>query len=168
VPYYRHCSADADPHLLLDPDQQHSTPWGSRDHGACEKCEGEGQARFRCLSCVEEGSDRHCPACQGRVEFVERCPACAGSGEITDTVRSGVSVFPTLGGLYRYFAERGGDLEDAMIVELEGELSDERDLDADQGALLVHPTEIVTTIAVDHERLADLRRRLDASANPAG
>ncbi len=167
MPYYRHCSADVDPRLLLDPREQRSTPWGSHDHGRCDKCGGEGQVRFECLSCIEEGSRAECPACRGRVEFLERCPACAGSGEITDTVRSGVSVFPTLGGLYRYFAEREQDLEGSVIVELEGKLSDERDLDADRGALLVHPTEIVTTIGADHERLADLRRRLAAARRSA-
>jgi hypothetical protein len=64
-----------------------------------------------------------------------------------------VSVFPTLGGLYRYLAERGVEVEDGKIIELRGELSDDRDLDADEGAVLLHPTEIVTEHALDSRRL---------------
>jgi hypothetical protein len=160
VSFFRQYAADADPADLLDPSQQVSTPWGTHDHGACDKCDGELSVPFRCLSCLEEGSHPSCPACGGRVEWLDRCPTCAGTGKITDTTRAGVSVFPGLGGLYRYLAERDADLSGSVIVEVEGTLSDERDLDAERGALLVHPTEIITRHPVDHERLGDLRRRL--------
>jgi hypothetical protein len=60
-----------------------------------------------------------------------------------------VSAFPTLAGLYRYLAEREVDLEGSVVVELEAELSDDRDLDADAGALLVVPTRIVARHEVE-------------------
>jgi hypothetical protein len=160
VPFFHQCKTEIDAHKLLNPEEQFSTPWGGPDHGHCDKCGGEGQAHYRCLSCVETGSDPDCPACQGRVEFHARCPACLGTGEITDTKRNGVSVFPTLAGLYRYLVERDFDFDDQVIVELEGDLSDEPDLDADEGSLLVHPTEIITRHAVDFERVEDLKQRL--------
>jgi hypothetical protein len=158
--YFRHFSAEDDPHRLLDPEEQVSTPWGAPDHGPCDKCEGEHSVRFRCLSCVEEGARPDCPACSGRVEFTDRCPTCRGTGEIDDTRRQGVSVFPTLGGLYRYLVAHNFDFSDAVVVELHGELSSEPDLDADEGALLVHPTEIVTQHAVDSERVEAVRKRI--------
>jgi hypothetical protein len=158
--YFRHFSAEADPHRLLDRAEQVSTPWGPPDHGPCDKCKGERSVRFSCLSCVEEGARADCPACSGRVEFVDRCPTCGGTGEIDDTRRRGVSVFPTLGGLYRYLVARDFDFSDVVFVELHGELSSEPDLDADEGALLVHPTEIVTQHAVDPERVEAVRRRI--------
>jgi len=160
VSYFHQCDTDKDPHELLDPTQQVSTPWGSPESGRCDKCGGDGTTEFRCLSCIELGSDPDCQACLGRVEFADRCPTCAGTGEIVGNVRAGVSVFPSLAGLYRYLVERDFDFEGKVIVELEGTLSDEPDLDGDSGALLVHPTEIVTQHGVDHERVDDLRRRL--------
>lgn len=159
MPFFRNLSADADPHRLLDPKQQFSTPWGEPDHGDCDKCAGKCSTRFRCLSCLEEGSRPDCPACGGRVEYVHACPTCFGTAEITSTHRRGVSVFPTLAGLYRYLVEHGFEFENDVIVELEGELSDEPDLDADEGALLVHPTKIVTRHPIDFERVADHPRR---------
>lgn len=64
-----------------------------------------------------------------------------------------VSVFPNLAGLYRYLAERdaGGD-GDCVMLEFEGELTGDRDLDADAGALLIRPTRIVARHPFDHER----------------
>ena len=40
-----------------------------------------------------------------------------------------------------------------MLVELEGEPSDDEDFDADEGALLVHPTRMVSVTEPDRERL---------------
>jgi hypothetical protein len=162
--YFRHLDEGADPHLLLDPEQQVSTPWGVADKGACDKCRGNGPIPFRCLSCVELGSRPDCPACGGRVEYLDGCPTCAGTGEISSTRRAGVSAFPTLAGLYRYLVERDFDFRGKVMVEFEGTPGDEPDLDADSGALLVHPQEIVTRHAVDRERVTDLRRRLSAPA----
>lgn len=160
MPYFHSFPEGEDPARLLDPRQQVSTPWGGHDHGPCDKCDGERSVPYRCLSCVEIGADPRCPACEGRVEFVAVCPTCAGSGEISDTRRSGVSVFPTQAGLYRYMVERDAELDDRVIVELEGELSDELDIDADSGALLLRPSAVVTRHPVDAERVRDLRERL--------
>lgn len=160
MPYFREFPADEDPHQLLRPDNQYSTPWGEPEEGACDKCHGQLTCSFRCRSCMETGPNPDCPACRGRVEYRERCPTCAGTGQVTATTRDGVSVFPELAGLLRYLVEHDFDFEGSVIVELEGELSDEPDLDADQGALLVNPTRVVTRHAVDEERVRDLRRRV--------
>jgi hypothetical protein len=161
MPYFHHLRDSLEPGRLLDPDGQVSTPWGEPDHGPCDKCGGSGQTEFRCLSCIEEGTRRDCPACDGRVEYLATCPACGGDGVVTRTHRRGVSVFPGLGGLYRYLVERQTEFEGTRIVELEGELSDVPDLDADCGALLVCPTEIVAVHDADLERVTELRARLE-------
>jgi hypothetical protein len=151
--------SDEDPSELLDPENQWSTPWGESDHGACDKCGGGGQTEWHCLSCYDQGREG-CPACQGRVRYLDRCPACEGTGEITRTKRRGVSVFPTVDGLLRYLAgEDPSRLDDAVIVELEGELSGDEDLDADQGALLILPERIVRVHEVDRQRAGALLDR---------
>lgn len=156
-----HCKATgAEPQELLDPAQHVSEPWGGAEHGPCDKCEGSGVALYECRSCLERGAEDGCPACGGRVRFEECCPACEGSGTITRTARHGVAVFPTREGLYRYMVERGAEIEGREIVELEGEPSQERDLDADAGALLVHPTRIVEVCPVDREIVAAIEKRL--------
>ncbi len=142
--YFHHFRGAEDPRVLLRRENQVSTPWGDADHGACDKCRGVGEVDYRCLSCSGGGHLDDCPACAGRVSFRGACPACEGSGEITRTARSGVSVFPTAEGLRRYLRERQVDLDGSLIVELEGRLSGDLDLDAETGALLVHPTEIVS------------------------
>jgi hypothetical protein len=154
--YFRRWSATEDPEQLLDPQNQWATPWGAPDHGPCDKCRGAGTAGYRCASCVEEAPDSGCPACAGRVEFMDVCPSCEGDGTIDRTERRGVSVFPTPGGLYRYLAERDAEADD-YVVELEGELTGDRDLDADAGALLIRPTRIVATHPFDDARLRALR-----------
>lgn len=156
-----HCnSIDRDPQELLDPEHQTSEPWGGAEHGACDKCEGAGVALYECRSCLERGAEADCPACQGRVRFQATCPTCEGSGEIDRTRRRGVAVFPSREGLYRYMVEKNGDIDGRQIVELEGRLSEERDLDADAGALLIHPERIVAVEPVDREIVESLQRRL--------
>ena len=151
---FRRWDAGEDPEQLLIPENQCSTPWGDRDHGQCDKCAGRGTARYRCLSCLADGTDDSCPACAGRVEFDDVCPACEGSGEISRTTRRGVSAFPTEAGLYRYLGERDVDLDDnTRLLELEGQLSGDRDLDADSGAILVIPTKILGLRRIDEARL---------------
>lgn len=140
--FFRTYPADEDPADLLDPENQWSTPWGSPDHGPCDKCGGEGPVEYRCLSCTIE-RDPGCPACSGRVRYLDVCPACEGDGVIERTKRRGVSAFPTLRGLLAYLEDRDNDLDGHVIVELEGEPSGERDLDADAGAVLVIPTRIM-------------------------
>ncbi|HXR30331.1 MAG TPA: hypothetical protein VN752_04255 [Solirubrobacterales bacterium] len=158
--FFHCCSAEADPQQLLDPDQQLTRPWGSADHGCCDKCGGEGAVLYECRSCLEAGAGSDCPSCQGRVRYRETCPVCLGSGEVDDTRRRGIAVFPTREGLYRYLAERNAEVRGKVIVELQGRLSDERDLDADTGALLVHPDRVVEVLPIDRELVAEIRARL--------
>lgn len=146
---FKSCPRDNDPRALLDPENHVSTPWGGHDHGPCDKCHGGGTVLYECLSCVAEGPDRECPACQGRVRFEDRCPTCEGDGIIDRTRRHGVSVFPTIPGLLRYLSEDHRGFDDHVIVELEGELTGDVDLDAERGALLVRPTRVVGVREID-------------------
>jgi hypothetical protein len=142
--FHRH-PADEDPSKLLDPSNQVSTPWGDDDgRGPCEKCSGDGHVNHRCLSCIEAGQpDPNCVACGGRVEWLGTCPSCEGTGTITRVTRAGISSFPTVAGLRRYLRERDADLSGDVLVEMEGTLSADRDLDADEGAILVFPRRIL-------------------------
>lgn len=157
--FFHTCPTGTDPATLLDPERQFTIPWGPPDHGACDKCEGEGTVRYECKSCLVEGADPECPACEGRVHFAGTCPACEGTGKIDRTRRRGIAVFPTLGGLYRYLAERDADVG-RMVVELEGEQSDDIDLDADCGVLLVHPAQIVSVRPLESELIAEIKEGL--------
>lgn len=157
--YFRRWPQDRDPQVLLQPDEQQSTPWGAPEHGRCDKCETAGTVRYRCRSCVD-GADPGCPACGGRVEFTDVCPTCEGDGRIDRTRREGVSVFPSPDGLYRYIAERGAGAAGCVLLELEGELSGDVDLDADAGALLIRPTRVVDVAPFDARRLEELEERL--------
>ena len=147
--------------MLLDPDQQVTEPWGEPEHGPCDKCEGERTTLYECFSCMEAGADPDCPACQGRVRFEQTCPACQGSGEIDHTQRQGVAVFPSREGLYRYLAwKNDASVEGKVVVELAGELSDDCDLDADHGALLVFPERLVSVERLDPEVVTSIRDRV--------
>ena len=157
--FFHCCSAEEDPHALLDPDRQVTEPWGEHEHGPCDKCGGEGVALYECRSCLERGAEPQCPACNGRVRFSETCPACLGSGQITHTKRRGVAVFPAREGLYRYLAERDARVDGKVVVELEGRIGDERDLDADAGALLVHPERLISIEPLDRELVLAIRGR---------
>lgn len=150
--YFHSWPADDDPAQLLDSENQYSTPWGEPDHGPCDKCEGTGETKYRCRSCIERGALADCPACGGRIEFVGVCPSCEGDGQIDRTKREGVSVFPSIEGLYRYIGERGGDGDGSVVLELEGELTGDRDLDADAGAVLIRPTRVVARHPFDRGR----------------
>ncbi|HEU4735898.1 MAG TPA: hypothetical protein VFS48_02580 [Solirubrobacterales bacterium] len=158
--FFHSCRTDIDPQRLLDPEQQRTDPWGEPEHGPCDKCAGAGEVLYECRSCLEAGAVADCPSCQGRVRFRETCPACLGDGRIDRTYRRGVAVFPTREGLYRYLAERNADIANRLIVEIEGRLAEERDLDADAGALLIHPEEIVEVRPLDGELVARIRARL--------
>ncbi len=77
------------------------------------------------------------------------CPVCRGTGEIDGKPRRGVSVFPTVEGLYRYMLANGTKFEDCIVVELEGNVSPDVDFDSDQGAILVIPNQICSCRAAD-------------------
>jgi hypothetical protein len=157
--YFHCCAARTDPEQLVDPDQQFTEPWGCDDHGRCDKCGTGGVALYECRSCLERGPRLDCPACEGRVRFRETCPACLGDGHIDHTRRAGIAVFPAREGLYRYLAEKNASVEEKLVVELEGRLSEERDLDADAGALLLMPERVVEAVPLDTRLIAAIRER---------
>jgi hypothetical protein len=157
--YFRLHPEDEDPSDLLKPENQVSRPWGGADHGPCDKCNGTGRTTYRCSSCMKQ-ADPRCEVCQGAVEFEGQCPTCRGTGEITESERRGVSVFPDADGLYRYMLRRDSDMDGSLLMELEGRESDDPDFDADEGALLVFPTRIVEVADADRDRIADLKREL--------
>jgi hypothetical protein len=67
--------------------------------------------------------------------------------------RDGVSVFPDEDSLYRYMLRNDGDLEGSVLVELEGEESQDEDFDGDEGALLVHPRRVIQVRPLDRDRI---------------
>jgi len=161
-----HCHPEGeDPGVLLDPDNQVSDPWGEPKHGPCDKCGGTGTTPYECFSCMEAGADPDCPACQGRVRFQQTCPTCEGSGEIHRTQRHGLAVFPSREGLYRYLAwKNDADVQGKVVVELEGKPSEDFDLDADHGALLVFPDRLVSVEPLDPAVVASIRDRFGEEA----
>ena len=162
--YFRLHPEDDDPGQLLDREKQISKPWGSDEEGKpCDKCGGEGEVMFHCFSCSKQ-ADPGCESCQGEVDFEGKCPTCKGTGKVVDTTRRGVSVFPDPDGLYRYMLRRDADMEGSLLVELEGDESDDVDFDADEGALLVCPTKIVRTIELDRRRIGELRPQVEDEA----
>ena len=160
--YFRVEPGDRDPEQLLDPENQQTEPWSGTVRGRCDKCGGSGETEHECESCSAGEPDPACPSCHGRVRYRAECPACEGSGEIDDSAREGISVFPDEDGLYRYMLRRDADLdEQCQLVELEGEQSEDEDFDADEGALLVHPRRIVATRPLDWDRIDAIRAELD-------
>jgi hypothetical protein len=155
--YFRLHPPDQDPEALLDPEQQRSEPWSGTIFGRCDKCGGSGETEHECESCRESPRD-DCPSCHGRRRFMAECPACEGSGEVDDSARDGVSVFPEEDGLYRYMLGRDADIRGSQLVELEGRPTGDEDFDADEGALLVEPRRIVDVREPDLERVQALRR----------
>jgi hypothetical protein len=93
------------------------------------------------------------------MRYRETCPACLGSGRIEHTRRAGLAVFPRREGLYRYLAETDAEVRGKLLVELTGELSEERDLDADAGALLLFPREIVAATPLEEALVQAIRAR---------
>ena len=64
----------------------------------------------------------------------------------TDRERAGVSVCWSLDDLAGYLAQTGLPFDESWtLVTLDGERSADTDEDADLGALLVHPAEIIST-----------------------
>lgn len=156
--YYRVEPGDRDPEDLLDPENHESEPWSGTVRGRCDKCGGSGRTEHECESCKSAGSaDPDCPSCHGELRYTAECPACEGSGEIDDSCRDGVSVFPDEDGLYRYMLKRDADLDErCQLVKLEGEESEDEDFDADEGALLITPTRIVGVREPDWERIEEM------------
>lgn len=158
--FYRLHPPDEDPERLLDPDHQVSAPWDGAIYGRCDKCGGSGEVEMECDSCRADGPDTGCPHCSGEVTYRDGCPTCEGSGEIDDSKREGVSVFPEEEGLYRYMLKRDTDFHACRLVVLEGRLSEDEDFDADEGALLIKPTRVVRAGEPDHEKVRELQAEL--------
>jgi hypothetical protein len=153
--------SDDEPADLLKDEAQWTQPWGGSEDGEpCDKCEGAGHAPHECWSCLLTGADSSCPVCAGKVRWEDECPVCRGSGEIDGSPRHGVSVFPTAEGLYHYMLSTEADLDECLVVEVEGEPSEDVDFDADQGALLILPTEICRCGGIDPELADRVRRRV--------
>jgi DnaJ-class molecular chaperone len=157
--YFRLDPASADPERLLKREHQTSKPWSGTIFGRCDKCGGDGETIHECESCLSAPGP-NCPACGGKVRYRDECPACGGSGEIDDSSRDGVSVFPHEEGLYRYMVRRRANLEGCMVLEIEGEESRDEDFDADEGALLVHPSRITDRRPLDLRLLERVREEL--------
>ena len=152
-----------EPGRLLREEGQWTEPWGSSEDGtSCEKCDGTGMTRHDCWSCLLTGGRASCPVCSGRVRWDGECPVCRGGGKVDGEPRHGVSVFPTLEGLYHYMLVRDADLDECVIVELEARPAEDVDFDADQGAMLVIPTQVRGCESVDHQVAADIRMRTAA------
>jgi hypothetical protein len=159
---YRMNPTREDPELLLIPTHQWTEPWGGADSGVCDKCAGEGRKDHACWSCLLTAPDPACPACRAAVRWQAPCPVCRGAGEIDGRSRHGVSVLPTIEGLYRYMIAHDADLERCVVAELEALRSSDVDFDADEGALLVIPTRIIRTSPVDRELVERVRTRAAA------
>lgn len=146
-----------DPQRLLDPENQWTQPWGGSEDGArCDKCSGSGRTHFECWSCLLTGTNPSCPACRGRVRWEAKCPVCRGDGKVNGKARQGLSAFPTAEALYRYMLTREADLV-GLLVELEADLADDVDFDADEGVVLVIPKSIESTRPVEPESIATIR-----------
>ena len=159
--WFRLHPADADPEQLLDPAQQRSEPWAGTIYGRCDKCGGKGETLHECESCKVGPPRADCPVCSGEVRYRGECPACEGSGEVDDSERDGVSVFPEEDGLYRYMLKRDGALDGARLLVLEGDLAPDEDFDADEGAVLIRPRRILEVRDPDKRRIGELRTELD-------
>jgi hypothetical protein len=94
------------------------------------------------------------------VRWEAECPVCRGSGTVDGSPRHGVSVFPRLEGLYRYMLVKDADLEECVIVELDADPAEDVDFDADQGAMLVMPQEILDCAGVDTELVEQVAQRM--------
>lgn len=93
-------------------------------------------------------------------EIYTNCPACGGCGcddcdhgQIED-VRHGVSTCGSVEDLITYLRTVGCDLTDTVLVELDGTYAADDDHDKHLGAVLIHPTKILSVIPVSDE-LAD-------------
>lgn len=126
--YYRIQGAGRDPQALLDP-----ANWVSR---------------------VWFDATVTCPRCNGSAEYFEAqevvtCTVCGGSGvrNLSQMPRRGVSACESIEDLAEYFDGHSGLVSaGSVVVELEGELADDDDFDAD--AVLVFPSAIVSVTPV--------------------
>ncbi len=152
-----------DPSLVLRDEGQWTEPWGSSEHGeGCDKCQGLGRTGYECWSCLLTGARDDCPVCRGKVRWEGDCPVCRGTGEVDGEPRHGVSVFPTLEGLYHYMLVKGAELDSCVVLELDADPAEDVDFDADQGAMLVIPTQLEGCAPADLELAERIRAQTGA------
>ena len=63
---------------------------------------------------------------------------------------------PRRGGAVSLHASPPRQVGGALLVELEGEPTDDQDFDADEGALLIKPTRVVDVREPDWDRIEEL------------
>jgi hypothetical protein len=161
---YRMQSPHEDPQTLLIEERQWCAPWGGGEDGSrCDKCEGTGRTAFECWSCLLTGPTPSCPVCRGQMRFESKCAVCRGTGEIDAKPRRGISAFPTVEGLYHYLLATEADPV-GLLVELEAEPADDVDFDADQGAILVIPTAILSTRNIEPEAIDTIKAMAESPA----
>ena len=135
----------------------------STEEGTIVRVQGTGRTGFECWSCLLTGADPACPVCRGQMRFAGKCPVCRGTGEIDAKPRSGVSAFPRVEGLYHYLVATETDPL-GRLVELEAELADDPDFDADQGAILVIPTAILSTRNIETDAISTIKAMSESPA----
>ena len=124
--------ADRDHTELLDPANWISSNWGGdtmRDCQGCEDCQAEDYLR-------------------GETHW-----QCYGERELEDT-RYGISVMADEDDLIEYLATVVPQMHNCVLVELEGDYSDEDGHDAHLGEKLILPTKIVAVRPVTDEFVA--------------
>lgn len=110
------------------------------------------------ISCAMVGRlERRCDECNGYGTDMDdnTCTACRGKGHVED-VRAGVSVCADIETLAAYFTSRSLNVAGDVLVELEGEESEDEDHDAADGALLIHPTRIVSVTPVEQSAIWEM------------
>lgn len=104
---------------------------------------------------------KKCEVCVWGIEVVDGdeiiCVECDGAGQVED-VRHGVSVCASIEDLRSYFSGRSASLDNTSLIVVEGDVSDE-DYDADDGAILIHPTQIVSVTPLTESPLHPLEKR---------
>lgn len=124
--------AGRDMNELLNHEHWISSQWGGdtmRDCNGCEDCQEDDYLR----------SEEHFQ--------------CYGERQLEDT-RYGISVMADEEALIEYLATVGPDMDDCVLVELEGEYSDDEGHDAHLGEELILPTKIVAVRPVTEEFIA--------------
>ena len=122
--------ADRDHSELLDPEHWISSQWGGDTLRFCRGC-------IDCQTNPRRRDELHW--------------TCGGSRKVTDA-RYGVSVCEDLDDLVEYFGQIGGvNFDDAVLVELAGEYSDDDGHDAHLGEELILPTEIISITPMDDD-----------------
>lgn len=122
---------------LLDPEHWMSCQWG-------------GDQMRDCKGCVDCDPDNP----------VEKLWQCYGDRQVEDT-RYGISVMADEDALIEYLATVGPDMDNTVLVELDGDYSDDEGHDAHLGEELILPTKIVAVRPVDDEFIAKVFARHD-------